>query len=71
MISEQDLLNIGLSKNYVKSLLSRIQEYNEKRPEDTSDQGVKVLWQTAIHPPIQEHEMTWGKEYEVIEKKHE
>ena len=58
MISEQDLLNIGLSKNYVKSLLSRIQEYNEKHPEDTSDQGAKVLWQTDIHPPIQEHEMT-------------
>ena len=57
MITEKDLLNIGLSKNYVKSLLSRIQEYNEKHPE-------KVLWQTSMHPPIQEHEMTWGKEYE-------
>ena len=46
LITEQDLLNIGLSKNYVKSILARIKEYK------------------AEDQPIQEHEMTWGKEYE-------
>ena len=56
--TKQDLLNIGLSKNYVKSILARIKEYNEKHLSE------KVLWQTALHQPIQEHEMTWGKEYE-------
>ena len=30
MISEQDLLNIGLSKNYVASIVARIKEYNGK-----------------------------------------
>ena len=29
-ITEQDLLNIGLSKNYVKSIIARIKEYNRK-----------------------------------------
>ena len=29
-ITKQDLLNIGLSKNYVKSILTRIQEYDEE-----------------------------------------
>ena len=29
MISEQDLLNIGLSKNYVTSIVARIKEYND------------------------------------------
>ncbi len=29
-ITEQDLLNIGLSKNYVKQILNRIKEYNRK-----------------------------------------
>ena len=58
-ITEKDLLNIGLSKNYVKSIFTRVSEYNEKHPLN----GI-ILWQTALHPPIQEHEMTWGKEYE-------
>ena len=30
-ITEQDLLNIGLSKNYVKQILNRIKEYNDKK----------------------------------------
>ena len=29
-LTEQDLLNIGLSKNYVKQILNRIKEYNRK-----------------------------------------
>ena len=29
-LTEQDLLNIGLSKNYVKSIIARIKEYNRK-----------------------------------------
>jgi len=29
-LTEQDLLNIGLSKNYVKSIIARIKEYNKK-----------------------------------------
>ena len=29
MISEQDLLNIGLSENYVTSIVARIKEYND------------------------------------------
>ncbi len=33
MISEQDLLNIGLSRHYVSTILARIKEYNEKRNE--------------------------------------
>ena len=57
-ITEKDLLNIGLSKNYVKSIFTRVSEYNEKHLN-----GI-ILWQTSLHPPIQEHEMTWGKEYE-------
>ena len=28
-ITEQDLLNIGLSKNYVKQILKRIKEYKK------------------------------------------
>ena len=28
-ITEQDLLNIGLSKNYVKQILNRIKEYKK------------------------------------------
>ena len=31
MISEQDLLNIGLSKYYVANILKRIKEYKEKK----------------------------------------
>ena len=31
MISEEDLLNIGLSKNYVASIIARIKEYKEKK----------------------------------------
>ena len=33
-ITEQDLLNIGLSKNYVKQILNRIKEYNNTKKED-------------------------------------
>ena len=29
-LTEQDLLNIGLSKNYVKSIIARIKEYKKK-----------------------------------------
>jgi len=29
IISSQDLLNIGLSKNYVTSIVARIKEYND------------------------------------------
>ena len=32
-ITEQDLLNIGLSKNYVKSIIARIKEYNNTKNE--------------------------------------
>ena len=46
--TKQDLLNIGLSKNYVKSILARIKE----------------SYKAENDQPIQEHEMTWGKEYE-------
>ena len=31
MISEQDLLNIGLSKYYVASIVARIKKYKEKK----------------------------------------
>ena len=31
MISEEDLLNIGLSKYYVASIVARIKEYKEKK----------------------------------------
>ena len=30
-ISSQDLLNIGLSKNYVASIVARIKKYKEKK----------------------------------------
>jgi len=30
-ITEQDLLNIGLSKNYVAQIVDRIKEYNRKK----------------------------------------
>jgi len=30
LISEQDLLNIGLSKYYVSTILARIKEYKKK-----------------------------------------
>ena len=33
-ITEQDLLNIGLSKNYVKSIIVRIKEYNRKNEKE-------------------------------------
>ena len=35
MISEQDLLNIGLSRHYVTTILDRIKEYNKKKNETT------------------------------------
>ena len=31
MISEQDLLNIGLSRHYVTSIVARIKEYKDKK----------------------------------------
>ena len=31
IISSEDLLNIGLSKNYVASIIARIKEYKEKK----------------------------------------
>ena len=31
IITSQDLLNIGLSKNYVTSIVARIKEYKEKK----------------------------------------
>ena len=34
MISEQDLRNIGLSKNYVASIIARIKEYKEKKKDN-------------------------------------
>ena len=34
MISEQDLLNIGLSRHYVTMILDRIKEYNKKKNEN-------------------------------------
>ena len=60
-ITKQDLLNIGLSKNYVKSILARIQEYDEELSlvEYKDLKELKEKYST-----IQEHEMTWGKEYE-------
>ena len=33
MISEQDLLNIGLSKNYVASIVARIEVYHKEYKE--------------------------------------
>ena len=30
LISEQDLLNIGLSRHYVTSIVARIREYKDK-----------------------------------------
>ena len=33
-LTEQDLLNIGLSKNYVKSIIARIKEYNRKNEKE-------------------------------------
>ena len=60
-ITKQDLLNIGLSKNYVKSILARIQEYDEELSL-VEYKDLKELKEK--YSPIQEHEMTWGKEYE-------
>ena len=34
MISEQDLLNIGLSRHYVTSIVARIKEYKDKKKEN-------------------------------------
>ena len=31
LISEQDLLNIGLSRHYVTSIVARIKEYKDKK----------------------------------------
>ena len=31
IITSEDLLNIGLSKNYVASIIARIKEYKEKK----------------------------------------
>ena len=31
LISEQDLLNIGLSRHYVTSIVARIREYKDKK----------------------------------------
>ena len=35
LISKQDLLNIGLSRHYVTTILDRIKEYNKKKNETT------------------------------------
>ena len=34
MISEEDLLNIGLSKYYVSTILDSIKEYKEKKKDN-------------------------------------
>ena len=34
LISEQDLLNIGLSRYYVTSIVARIKEYKDKKKEN-------------------------------------
>ena len=34
LISEEDLLNIGLSKYYVSTILARIKEYKKKEKKD-------------------------------------
>ena len=36
MISEQDLLNIGLSKYYVSTILARIKEYKDKKKKENN-----------------------------------
>ena len=38
-ITEQDLLNIGLSKNYVKSIIARIKEYNDNTKKKNKNNG--------------------------------
>ena len=38
-ITEQDLLNIGLSKNYVKSIIARIKEYNNNTKNEKEKQS--------------------------------
>ena len=38
-ITEQDLLNIGLSKNYVKSIVARIKEYNDNTKKKNKNNG--------------------------------
>jgi len=43
LISEEDLLNIGLSKYYVSTILARIKEYNSNtKKEDTKQHGKTV-----------------------------
>ena len=34
LISEEDLRNIGLSKNYVASIIASIKEYKEKKKDN-------------------------------------
>ena len=36
MISEQDLLNIGLSRHYVTSIVARIKEYKDKKKKENN-----------------------------------
>ena len=38
-LTEQDLLNIGLSKNYVKSIVARIKEYNDNTKNEKEKQS--------------------------------
>ena len=39
LISKQDLLNIGLSKNYVTTILDRIKEYNDNTKKKNKNNG--------------------------------
>ena len=42
LISEQDLLNIGLSKYYVENIINRISEYKEKWGSKALQRGSKI-----------------------------
>ena len=42
MISEQDLLNIGLSKYYVEYIVKRISEYKEEWGNKALQRGSKI-----------------------------
>ena len=39
LISEQDLLNIGLSRHYVTSIVARIKEYNDNTKKKKKNNG--------------------------------